>query len=78
VKLKRVLLLLLSASFANSATNPESKPASKPISRYMRDVGILYLEAVEQLSLDWGGRSSSDDDCMGRWESTMQSIEDRG
>lgn len=43
----------------------------------MRDMGILYLETVEKLTLECGHKSSSDDDCMSRWESTMESIEDR-
>jgi hypothetical protein len=68
-----ITLALIGSAFANSAT----KRASKPVSRYMRDTGILYLETVEQLTLDCGRKSSSDDDCMSRWESTMESIEDR-
>ena len=68
-----VALALIGAAFANPAT----KPASKPVSRYMRDTGILYLETVEKLTPDCGRKSSSDDDCMSRWESIMESIEDR-
>jgi hypothetical protein len=68
-----IALGLIGSAFAN----PAGKPASKPVSRYMRDTGILYLETVENLTLDCGQKSSSDDDCMSRWESTMESIEDR-
>jgi len=43
----------------------------------MRDIGILYLEHAEGLSLDCGQKSPTDDDCMGRWETAMNGLEDR-
>jgi hypothetical protein len=49
------------------------KEASKPVSRYMRDMGILYLETVERLSQD----CAKDRDCMRRWETTVSGLEDR-
>src|SRR5882762_991530 len=70
-KATATLLMLIGSAFAN----PASK--LKPVSRYMRDMGILYLETVEKLPLECGKKSSSDDDCMSRWESSMDSIEDR-
>jgi hypothetical protein len=70
-------LALIGSTIGSAFATPPTKPASKRISRYMRDMGILYLEAVEKLTLECGQKSSSDDDCKSRWESTMSSIEDR-
>jgi hypothetical protein len=54
--------------FIGSAlANPTPKP--KPVSRYMRDMGILYLEAVEKLD--------SECHCLSTWEADMASLEDR-
>jgi hypothetical protein len=72
-KAAAMAVVLIGSAFANQAT----KPVSKPVCRYMRDMGILYLETVEKLTPKCGHKSSSDDDCMSRWESTMESIEDR-
>jgi len=64
-KAAAIILILIGSAFA--------KLASKPVSRYMRDMGILYLETVEKLTPECGQNS----DCTSRWESTMESIEDR-
>jgi hypothetical protein len=68
-RLTAVVLLTLLGTAANAA--------SKPVSKYMRDAGILYLEAVEELTPECGRRASADNDCMSHWESTMEKIEDR-
>jgi hypothetical protein len=72
-KVVAIVVFLIGLAFPS----PTSKAGSKPVSRYMRDMGILYLETVENLTPECGHGTSSDDDCMSRWESTMESIEDR-
>jgi hypothetical protein len=64
------------ASIAVLTSLAVAAPAGKPVSKYMRDMGILYLETLEQLTPECG-KKRIDDDCMTRWESTMTSIEDR-
>lgn len=59
------------------AVAQRAKPTFKPVSRYMQDVGILYLETVGQLTLDCGRKSIADSDCVSQWESTMDGLEDR-
>jgi hypothetical protein len=71
MKLLLTILLFCTLSLAQKADKP------KPVSRYMRDMGILYLETVEELTPDCGRKSIQDSDCMSRWESATKSIEDR-
>jgi hypothetical protein len=71
MKLPLTVLLFCAMSLGQKADKP------KPVSRYMRDMGILYLETVEQLTPDCGRKSIQDSDCMDRWESATKSIEDR-
>jgi len=73
-----VIIALIALALIGSAFDkPAPKPVSKPVSRYMRDIGILYLETVEELTYDCGRKSTNDSDCMSHWESTMESLEDR-
>jgi hypothetical protein len=73
----RAIALIALTLIGTAFDKPVDKPAPKPVSRYMRDIGILYLEAVEGLTYDCGKKSATDSECMNHWESTMQSIEDR-
>ena len=70
-KAAAIALALIGLAFAKTVTKPQ------PVSRYMRDIGILYLETVDKLTPDCGQKSTYDSDCMSRWKSTMTSIEDR-
>jgi hypothetical protein len=45
------------------------------VSSYMRNVGLLYLEAVDSLTTECGRDPMSD--CYRHWDSTMDSLEDR-
>lgn len=65
------LLTLAAAMLVSSAFAKPAKPAPKPLSDYMRRVGILYLEQVEELTTD------CDSDCKGRWSKAMDGIQDR-
>jgi hypothetical protein len=75
--MSRFFIVALLCIASPLAVAQRAKPASKAVSRYMRDIGILYLETVEQLTNDCGRKSNIDSDCMSRWESTMAAIEDR-
>jgi hypothetical protein len=56
-------MALIGSALANPA------PKSKTVSRYMRDMGILYLETVDKLD--------SDCHCQSAWEAEIKSLEDR-
>ena len=58
MKLFPVIAVMALALIGSAFAGPTSKPAQKPVSRYMRDMGILYLETVEQLTLDCGHKST--------------------
>jgi hypothetical protein len=73
----RAIVLIVLMLIGSAFDKPADKSAPKPVSRYMRDIGILYLETVEELTYDCGRKSASDSDCMNHWESTMESLEDR-
>jgi hypothetical protein len=70
---RRIASILISLTLVFSAFAKPAKPAPKPVSGYMRSVGLLYLETVEELDC---GRSV-DDKCQSRWESTLNGLEDR-
>jgi hypothetical protein len=70
---RTIASILIALPLAGSAFAKPAKPAPKPVSGYMRSVGILYLETVEELDC---GRSV-DDKCQSRWESTLNRLEDR-
>jgi hypothetical protein len=76
-KATAIISLIAVALIGSAFDMPAAKPASRPVSRYMRDIGILYLERVESLTLDCGKKSTYDSDCMSDWESTMEGLEDR-
>jgi hypothetical protein len=66
--------ILVALSLVGSAFAKPAKPAPKPVSGYMRSVGILYLETVEELDCE---KSVELDKCLSRWESTLNRLEDR-
>lgn len=70
-------VIALAVLIGSAFDKPAAEVTSKPVSRYMRDMGIRYLETVEELSLECGKNSTSDDECMSRWESTIAGLEDR-
>ncbi len=63
MKLLVILLVCVASAVAQKAPKP------KPVSRYMRDIGILYLEAIEKLDVDCH--------CSETWEADMASLGDR-
>jgi hypothetical protein len=65
-----VMFVLIGLTLASNST------ATKPVSRYMRDIGIIYLEEVETLNPECA-ENGIDGDCMRRWESKLARIEDR-
>jgi hypothetical protein len=75
--MKHALYLLTLAVLTSTTFAKADYPAPNPVSGYMRDTGILYLETVEGLSLDCGLKSPVDDDCMSRWKSTLNGLQDR-
>jgi hypothetical protein len=74
--LKTLTLALLLAASAFGKDKPVKPVVKKPVvSSYMRDMGLLYLEELDNLQLRC--KVSSEDGCLSRWESNMDSLEDR-
>jgi hypothetical protein len=73
------LTALLALALVGSAFGQQKKPAvtAKSVSGYMRHIGILYLEAVDSLTLKCGRTSTVDSDCESNWNQTLDGLEDR-
>lgn len=72
--MKRALYLIILAA---AMLTPALAQSTKPVSSYVRNVGVLYLEAVEDLTLDCGQKSTVDSDCKRLWDSKMDGLQDR-
>jgi len=78
-----LFILLASVPMLAQTTTPTRKPtkshtASKPVSGYMRRVGLLYLETIDDFEKECGYEGRENHTCNSdRWDSTFSSLEDR-
>jgi hypothetical protein len=77
--MKAAAIIALLIALVGSGFGQQKKPAAsaKPVSGYMRDSGVLYLEAVDSLTLKCGQMALSDSDCESNWNQTLDGLEDR-
>ena len=68
---------IITALFAFVLVNTASSQTPKPlrISKYMRDIGLVYLEEVERLPLNCGDETVCED--RSEWNHYMTELEDR-
>jgi hypothetical protein len=64
-----ITLALIGSSFSTTTKTR----TSEPISGYMRRVGLLYVENLDELTYD----CAKNDDCEGHWQSSMDAIQNR-
>jgi hypothetical protein len=71
--------VLMVAVFAQTATKTLHKPVStaKPISGYMRRVGLLYLEQIDNFERECKGERDACSSALDRWNRAFEALEDR-
>ena len=67
--MKSAIAILILTAFAAAQSSGIPKP--KPVSAYLRKVGIIFLEAVDDLPAD------ADSEQEGQWDKGMDQLEDR-
>ena len=81
---KTLIMLLVCILSALAQDKPASlhknanTPKILPVSQYLRQIGIMYLETITDLSKDCSEpHSNACSSALDRWDSTMQGLEDR-
>jgi len=77
----QLIITLTVSAFAQTAIKPKTLPVltKKPISKYMREVGLLYLEQIDHFQREnvsdkpYSAQSAWED----KWDRTFESLADR-